>query len=41
MLARLQENQKNPKKKKGFMARLEQMQKEQEKLMREQNKKRR
>ena len=41
VLARLQENQKKPKKKKGFMARLEQMQKEQEKLMREQNKKRR
>lgn len=41
VLARLEENQKKPKKKKGFMARLEQMQKEQEKLMREQNKKRR
>lgn len=40
VLARLEENQKKPKKK-GFMARLEQMQKEQEKLMREQNKKRR
>ena len=41
VLARLEENQRKPKKKKGFMARLEQMQKEQEKLMREQNKKRR
>lgn len=41
VLARLEENRKKPKKKKGFMARLEQMQKEQEKLMREQNKKRR
>ena len=40
VLARLEENQRKPKKK-GFMARLEQMQKEQEKLMREQNKKRR
>ena len=41
VLARLEENQKKPKKKKGFMARIEQMQKEQEKLMREQNNKRR
>ena len=40
VLAKLEENKKKPKKKSGFMARLEKMQKEQEKMMREQQKNR-
>lgn len=40
VLAKLEENKKKPRKKSGFMARLEQMQKEQEKMMREQRNKR-